>query len=279
MSVTITELKRIFALDAAGTVDGSESLALDRVDWALPRRMLLSAIPTGLAGKTLYVDSVNGSDVTGTRGYSSKPFLTLAAARTAAQSGDLIVVGPGSYTAQRLEKTGTLHWYYQPGAVVTNVSDDIYRGLVGTTLRVYGHGEFNAADGTVVLLPNHSGADTIFEAAKMTATTLVAVDHQNGTTVIRCPDIRSDSDSGSVVHAGGTLTLDNCQIRSSTGSGIDISGSGLTLLNCLIISPSGNSSLNGSGVTVVNRGSASNRAKSAGVTVNGQAMVESTAFV
>jgi hypothetical protein len=56
-------------------------------------------------GKTIYVDSINGNDGTGTRGDFGKPFLTILAASTATgiTSGDTIQVRPGSYT-----ETGTV---------------------------------------------------------------------------------------------------------------------------------------------------------------------------
>ncbi len=74
-----------------------------------------------LAGKTLRVDSVNGSDGTGTRGNVGKPYLTLAAARTASQAGDVIHVGPGSYAEVTLLANTSLH--ATPETTFTNVGD------------------------------------------------------------------------------------------------------------------------------------------------------------
>lgn len=42
--------------------------------------------------------SKGGSDTTGTRGSIAKPFLTIAAALTASQAGDVIVIGAGTWT-------------------------------------------------------------------------------------------------------------------------------------------------------------------------------------
>jgi hypothetical protein len=64
---------------------------------------------TGLAtGNTLYVDAVNGNDGTGTRGRTDKPYLTIAAAFTAASSGDVVMVGPGTFnvSAQIIQPSG-----------------------------------------------------------------------------------------------------------------------------------------------------------------------------
>ena len=51
----------------------------------------------GLAGNTVFVDSVNGNDTTGQRGDFTKPFLTVAAGLAAAQSGDQVSVLSGTY--------------------------------------------------------------------------------------------------------------------------------------------------------------------------------------
>jgi len=58
----------------------------------------LTVAPTINVGNLLYVDAVNGSDSTGTRGRFEKPFLTVAAALAASSSGDVVIVRPGTYT-------------------------------------------------------------------------------------------------------------------------------------------------------------------------------------
>jgi len=67
-------------------------------------------------GKVLYVDATQGVDAQGSRG-SLLSYLTLAAAKAAAQSGDLIVVLPGTYQGNNLLKDG-VDWYFMPNAVV-----------------------------------------------------------------------------------------------------------------------------------------------------------------
>jgi hypothetical protein len=51
-----------------------------------------------LSGKQIFVDSVYGSDTTGTREKMDKPFKTIEAALAVAVSGDAVFVGPGTYT-------------------------------------------------------------------------------------------------------------------------------------------------------------------------------------
>lgn len=77
----------------------------------------LPGLPSLPVGKTLFVDSVNGSDGTGTTGRLDKPFLTPTAAKTAATSGDLIWVGPGMYNQNDLLKDG-VNWHFESEATV-----------------------------------------------------------------------------------------------------------------------------------------------------------------
>ena len=50
-----------------------------------------------LTGETLWVDSVHGDDATGVNGRQDKPYLTIGAAITASNPGDLVSVRPGTY--------------------------------------------------------------------------------------------------------------------------------------------------------------------------------------
>lgn len=70
-----------------------------------------------LTGKTLWVDSVNGDDGTGVAGRLDKPFLTLAAAKAAAASGDTIYLGPGTYNEVNVGKNG-VNLYFMSGAII-----------------------------------------------------------------------------------------------------------------------------------------------------------------
>jgi hypothetical protein len=96
------------------------------------------------AAHVLYVNQAEG------------PFTTLGAAKAAAQSGDTIVVGPGTYVENDLLKDG-VNWFFAPGAIVTYTSpalqansndilygifDDRSSGPVQCTIG--GHGSFSA---------------------------------------------------------------------------------------------------------------------------------------
>lgn len=99
-------------------------------------------------GRQLRVDSVNGNDSTGTRGRMDLPYLTLAEAKADAQSGDIILVGPGSYTATASILKDGVNWNFAAGATVTMDAGDnaVVVGplgdVVGITSTVTGAGTF-----------------------------------------------------------------------------------------------------------------------------------------
>jgi hypothetical protein len=76
-----------------------------------------------LTGKTLWVDSVNGNDLTGVRGQQNKPYLTVTTAQTAASSGDEIRIRPGNYPETSLGKAGVYyHWEFGATNIVPDLS-------------------------------------------------------------------------------------------------------------------------------------------------------------
>jgi hypothetical protein len=85
------------------------------------------------AGNTLYVDAVNGNDSTGLRGRLDKPFLTPGAAATAAQTGDTIQLGPGTFNL------GTQGHVKLPANVNLNGSGMNGGGAGGTTIQGSGN--------------------------------------------------------------------------------------------------------------------------------------------
>ena len=101
-------------------------------------------------GKVIHVDGTNGSDTKAGRG-KAVAFLTLTAAKTAAVSGDLIVVYPGTYAENNLLKNG-VNWHFLAGATVDYtepntltspgyaIFDD--RPTGACTCKITGHGNF-----------------------------------------------------------------------------------------------------------------------------------------
>lgn len=123
-------------------------------------------------GKTLFVDSVNGNDGTGTRGRMDLPFLTCAAAKTAASSGDVIEVRPGSYNEANLAKDG-VHWFGWPGANIayTGTSNAIFDdGGAAVSCRIVWHGTLSASGTKPIIKVTHSSSSYVLDVAVMTHT-------------------------------------------------------------------------------------------------------------
>lgn len=130
-------------------------------------------------GKTLWVDATHGND--SNAGGFTKPFLTIAAAKAAASSGDLIHVRPGSYTETATTSKAGVNLHLAAGATLTkNANDGI--GPIGDgsalsnsamTVNVSGDGSFVTTDsvgeysGPVVV--NHASSIFTVAARKLTA--------------------------------------------------------------------------------------------------------------
>lgn len=135
---------------AAGPKPYNQSHFLNRLDDDVEGENAFS-------GNTLYVDAVNGNDATGARG-TMLPFLTLAAAKTAALSGDTIIVGPGTYDERNLLKDG-VHWYFLPNATINytgsfngGIFDDGDTGANAPIVcKILGYGVFKYSSATTGL--------------------------------------------------------------------------------------------------------------------------------
>ena len=125
--------------------------------------ILSSQVPTG---NLLWVDQVNGVDALATRGRMTIPFKTLSAAKNAAQSGDTIMVLPGTYDEDDLLKDD-VNWFFFPGAIIDSTSGSPVFDTDASSITsiIGGHGEFYA-DGIVV---NFAGSDAeiTLEALRM----------------------------------------------------------------------------------------------------------------
>ena len=105
---------------------------------------------------TVFV-SKSGNDSTGTRTRLDLPFLTITAAKTAAQAGDKIEVAAGVYAENNLLKAG-VNYYFETGVTISNnpgandvngygIFDDRTSGA--TTNRIYGRPNLWYSTGTV----------------------------------------------------------------------------------------------------------------------------------
>jgi hypothetical protein len=147
----------------------------------------LSINDTLLAGKIVYVDSVNGSDSTGTRGNVGLPFLTLAAAQTAASSGDQIDVYPGSYTITATLGKAGVNWNLRPGVTITATS------ATGTAIAVFGDGgtakTFRVTGAGALVLSGQAPASPTISA-------VVSVTNASSSVQIECKSLAQNATLG-----------------------------------------------------------------------------------
>jgi hypothetical protein len=92
-------------------------------------------------GRTLWVSSL-GNDASGERGNLSKHYLTITAAKNAALSGDTIVVCPGTYTEDQLQKNG-VNYLFLPGSEVVSTGASIFY-FTSESFKIFGSGVFTS---------------------------------------------------------------------------------------------------------------------------------------
>ena len=181
-------------------------------------------------GSLVWVDAVNGNDSTGVRGRLQLPFLTLGAAKTAAVSGDTIVVLPGNYSEKNLAKSG-VNWHFFNGAVV-NYSGAVGGGIFDTntfgsacTFMVSGNGVFKVTSepSPVPLVKSGFGGDNIKIDCDRIEAIGSALDAA-GTVLIRCNEMKSTSAACVTAFTSANVTIHANKISSSGGHAVEISG-------------------------------------------------------
>ncbi|HUR47827.1 MAG TPA: hypothetical protein VMZ27_18225, partial [Candidatus Saccharimonadales bacterium] len=188
---------------------------------------------------------VNGSDVTGQRGRLQFAFQTLTAAKTAALSGDTIMVLPGTYNEKNLAKNG-VNWHFFSGAKID------YVGLLGVgifdtnaaggacTFTVSGFGIFKVTSepGPLPLIKSGYAADNIkVECDRIDAngSALDAV----GTVLLRCNEMKSVSATCIATFTTANVQVFANKISSSGGHAIETSGGTLDVVARWISSSAG----------------------------------------
>ena len=180
------------------------------------------------AAGVVLVDPVNGNDATGQRCRLQAPFATLTGAKTAAQSGDTIMVLPGTYNEKNLAKNG-VNWFFLKGAVV-NYQGLAAGGIFDTSLvgsycvfSVRGQGEFYNMDGPMgtPIIKCAYGGDMLDIECDLIEASGPAVDTV-GTVSLRCRDMMSDFGSAVVIGGSGNLVLVAQTIIGAEGYAIDM---------------------------------------------------------
>lgn len=179
--------------------------------------ILSSQVPTG---NLVWVDQINGVDALATRGRLTIPFKTLTAAKTAAKTGDTIMVLPGTYGDGNLLKDG-VNWHFFPGAnVLANETVFSTGGGGGVNCMVTGRGSFSTSAGNVV----HVAAGNVqITGGRMAGSGVDVVVLSGGTSVIECDTI--ETSTGYPVNvSGGNHRLTAHRLSASTSEAICISG-------------------------------------------------------
>lgn len=184
------------------------------------------------AGNTLYVDAVNGNNSTATR--TSGAFLTLTAAKTAAQSGDTIVVRPGTYNDTDLLKNG-VNWHFEAGAIVTasglvGIFDDTASGANGAIIsQIGGAGNFLCTNACNPIKISNAASVVQIEAGTIQSVSGVAVDLKGGSAYLRVNRLISTAydtigasggthyiDAQSIVAGGDAITTEGASLAGRT---------------------------------------------------------------
>lgn len=122
-------------------------------------------VPLGIqsidVANTLFVDITNGNNSTAQVGRQDLPYATLGAARTAASSGDTIVVRPGTYSGTNLLKDG-VNWVFEGVGTVTG--SDIWSDLgSAVTSKIFAPGWTFAGTSETVNITGQSFVDIVFD--------------------------------------------------------------------------------------------------------------------
>lgn len=163
-------------LSSSGTGDLLAANNLSDVASKITSRSNLDLVPSA-AQAVIYVSkSTLATDTrTGLSDYDpARPFATIGAAKTAADSGNLVVVAPGAYTVTAsAAKTGVL-WSYLPGASVSRANDVDDSGIwddggVAMTFLVSESGDFSqsctaAGQGFAMIRASHANSVISVEA-------------------------------------------------------------------------------------------------------------------
>lgn len=182
-----------------------------------------------LRGNLIFVDAVNGSDVSGTAGRADLPFASVALAEAAASSGDMIVVRPGDYTGD-LDMSGVdgVYYHIMPGAVLSSFTINGAFEIEITCFGIIKNLTVNNAGANVTVL--NGGFNELF------------IRCLNGTLDIR--DMMQSHDGTTAepisLSGAGNLTIQNSRIESTESGGTVInianSWSGqLIAKNCEIV--------------------------------------------
>lgn len=129
------------------------------------------AVPNNLevnVGNTLFV-SKTGDDTTAKRESFLYQYLTIAAAKTAAQAGDTIIIYPGTYAEGNLQKDGVNYYMYN-GVIINCPAGIPFLNITTETMIVDGFAEINTNTANILTMNNGGTGDITLNCKNATAT-------------------------------------------------------------------------------------------------------------
>ena len=175
----------------------------------------ITEVPTG---NLLWVDAVNGNDDLAVRGRMTVPFKTLTKAKTAAASGDTIMVLPGTYNENNLAKNG-VNWHFLTGAVVeySGTGAGVLSAALFDTAQTGGAATFKVTGNGVFKTTNSSNY-------------IHAFSFTNSADVVTLQFDRIES-RGAAINSDGSLTAAGNEAKSTAITTINLGGSNESVLN------------------------------------------------
>jgi len=263
--VTPSGAAATFLKKSGGTMTGNITLPTTQPAspggdyYAVHKTYVDTAIAAGVAeafgvttGKVIWVSK--GSNATDSRSsgdtyWSNKPYATLTAAKTAATSGDTIIVLPGVYAEKNLLKNG-VNWYFVVGAAITYTTavsgaiwdDSVTYGTNGpVTCKITGYGEFtntSTSANAQVLSVNNASSNIIFScslarASSATEATLALI---AGVTTVSVTDVVDAVNKNPITVTAGTHTVLANKLTGVTGLVLNGSGTLNLKFNTLVTS-------------------------------------------
>lgn len=192
---------------------------------------------------TLYVTK-GGVDATGLRGRLDKPFLTIAAAQTAASSGDVIIVYPGTYSEGTLGKSG-VRYHFIDGAILSSGTSPAFTNAGSISFTVSGDAEIITTSGTPLFITS-TGTVSI-TAKKITSTSGTTFRTGNSASLyanIRETCISSAGDN--CILLGSSFMFVKCPVLSAGGFAVaeNQSTTSTLYINCQTMTSSGSQLFN-----------------------------------
>jgi hypothetical protein len=238
-------------VDRVGGINGVSTkhyFFCDGIKWHLAKSFLpVTGAATTTATNTIYVDADNGSDTTGVKYDSAKPFKTVSQALYLAVSGDLIYIRKGLYTDYNMNMKNGVEVFMEKGATISPTANNGYVPIfknygtgynsgVAQTFKIYGRGRLINLAGTsssgVCSIENHSTLNIYLEAEEVSILSIYA--NNLGTASFT---IYNTMISMELYTRGGMWSLNNCVIKDckTTTFNMDWGGAQVQFNNCTFI--------------------------------------------